>query len=289
MLINLKTPDSFPNNLPILLALYAGLSTLSFIFALFITEMIISGPGAAQIIGLAAAVVMGLAAAALAFAAGLAVSALCRIFWRQKPVSEKTQFQLRRTLISVVLLAAVAGCGTTIWQEFRQRPRTLYTSGIINKMQRLDVPEARRTESSFVLTIYKAEKDTTVPVSWNGKRVLFTDKKNDILLLNHTNREIIKIDMSSYSYVSRIRALTLRLQPGSREDLAVLAELGPASDRSMLLVYNPEYQLIYEELLRRTKRDSSLYSVPDPAGNNDLLVVDVDVPLIYACPAGQQH
>lgn len=282
-----KMSDSFPYNLPVLLGVWTGLSVLAFISALFITEMIISGPGAAQIIGLAFAVALGLIAAALGYAVGMIAAVLCRLYGNQKPVSVKAQLLVRRMLLGFVLLSAVLGCGTTIWQEFRQRPRILYTSGIINKTQQQDAAASGKRDAAFVLTIYKAEKDATVPVTWNGEKVFFTDTLNEVLILNHTNRELIKIDLTGYSYTSRICALPLRLQHGGREDLAVLVELGPASDRSMLLIYNAEAQLIYQELLRRTKRESSMHAIPGTTNTPDLLVVNVDTPVIYGCAANR--
>jgi len=91
----------------------------------------------------------------------------------------------------------------------------------------------------------------------------------------------MQIDLSAFDYITRVYAVPVTINDSTKKDLAVLVNLRSTSRRSVLLIYNAENKLLYQELLYRVRIDNLMKTVKDKSGK-EYLWLNLDTPIIYS-------
>lgn len=104
-----------------------------------------------------------------------------------------------------------------------------------------------------------------------------TSNAYDYITIMNFKGEIIfqykleKKDLLGYFEIIDLRGVPVRLDPLRKKYLSVIAKFRASSGRSMLSIFSPEGQLVYQELLNKTR---GINVVENPDGSESLLVGD---------------
>jgi len=118
---------------------------------------------------------------------------------------------------------------------------------------------------------------------WNNKIIHFKLLRdaNSLAALDAEGMKLMQIDLSAFDYITRVYAVPVTINDSTKKDLAVLVNLRSTSRRSVLLIYNAENKLLYQELLYRVRIDNLMKTVKDKSGK-EYLWLNLDTPIIYS-------
>jgi hypothetical protein len=276
--------NTFPKNLKIIFSIFPSTMFFAFLISAFVTEAMIGRPSSTHALGYFAAVIWSGIIAIIGFIFGIISSMLLKLFCESKTIFKKNPHTLSIALIVLIILSVIAGCALSYWSEQQQRPHVIADTGILKKLKDLPVKTVEEIEAKYVFAKYNPEEEETQNILWNDKKVFFNITDDDsVQILNSERDTIASTDLSKYDYARTIYALPVALQQDNRMGLALLVGLRATSRRSMLLVYDYDGKLIYQELLNRGRcREDVLASLIDEQGSNYILV-NVGSPTIYSC------
>jgi len=186
---------------------------------------------------------------------GLGVGFLLRLFLRksgERNLMSPSSFFLRLAVVVV----AVSGIGvwlaldSVVAYEKANAAQIIRDSGYFAKVKlnRDNVPSVTKRS----LSNWTFQQPNQPPFVWNTKQ--YTVRVTDSTLMTigiESQAHTIKHDFRGRTYLTEIEALPVKWSQKQPEYLAVLARLRATSFRSMLLIYDPNGSLLYEELLER--------------------------------------
>lgn len=188
-------------------------------------------------------------------AVGLSVGFLLRLFLRnrgERDLITPSSFLLRL----VVVVVAVSGIGVwlaldgVIAYEKANAAQIIRDSGyfVKAKLNRDDVPSiTKRTLSNWT-----HEQPNQPPFVWNTKKSTVRVTDSTYLTIDIEGQaNSITHDFRNRTYLTEIDVLPVQWTQKQPEHLVVLARLRATSFRSMLLIYDSNGSLLYEELLER--------------------------------------
>ena len=221
--------------------------------------------------------------ALIGFIAGSIVWLFFRIFGRTRLLSTNEIKVLKLILILLISTSAIVGIIKIVREAARYAPHVIYTSGEITKLS--NISYASYIQTSAVLVWKMSSKDSSgTPISWNGDRVSVYCNDTTIFITNQ-NQILNRVKLGNDDdiwYVSELYALPFKFQKGHPDYLAVLAQVRTLRDCSILLVFAPKEQLIYEEILKYIHAPSkSMRKMSNPADGREFLVAEVDFPIVY--------
>lgn len=276
-------PDTFPLNIPYVLAGFIGGCGAVFGFTALIAEMYLGRPNSTHALGFIFIPVYASMLFLACFAAGLVARFITGIFVAPRPVSSRGNKITTILFACSLALAFVSGVALIEVREIQQRPHVVFDAGRITKISPAAIKEKKRIQARFVFSFYSDEKKNE-SFLWNNREVYF--KKNDnymFSILDRKGNDLAAADLHAYDYIGQIHALQLVVDDSGKKGLAVLVTLRASSRRLMLLVYDPAAKLIYQELLLRCD-DNGISLLVDDAGR-EYLYSDVDSPAVY-CKKG---
>lgn len=262
---------SFAKKFPITLAIISGVFVASYMFTGLQTESIIGRPSSTHAIGYLFAPIYSVIVFIIAYLIGL----IFKYFLLKRgeiDLVNKSNY-LRNSAIITIILGIFSG-GTAYLQvaehvEFNA-PGLISNSASFKKTKysELEIPSV--TKSSELL--WEFDNTNHPPIKWHNKLLKFNVINSFFMgILSEQNTEA-SYDFSGYTYLKKIEALALN------KYLVVLVKLRATSSRSMLLIYDKEYNLLYEELLDRCGRKQYVGTTSDIDG--EVLVVNICEPFI---------
>ena len=172
-------------------------------------------------------------------------------------------------------------------EEAFHEPRVIETTGRIVRSDGLRTLEA---PSQAPLLWYWINSDETDDLAWNGRAVSLVSPR-DLTRVMPIRFEVragdlppINIDVQGFDSPRRIWGVTATLNGDDSESLALLVgmrnDLRESDHRALLLIFDPQGGLIYEELLRMETNTPQLWAMGTNLQSQDILV-DLGTPLRY--------
>lgn len=160
--------------------------------------------------------------------------------------------QLLIALCTTLILSAIAGYSAyqdVVATAAKQTPRVISNRGQFESLASLANDDNRVRVGSQI----QRKANGFEPLNWQGEPLAVALSDNQLRL--ELPKQHVVYDFTGYTYVSDIRTLT------TPQWLVLLVKLRPTSGLSMLLIYNQNGQLAYEELLSRcnTEQNMTLY------------------------------
>lgn len=216
----------------------------------------------------------------IALTAGVGAAVGCALGWIAGIRRRVGAFSRRIRTVGLAALAlltlggGIGGFASVVAYEEHARPRVIHTEGYVVRLPIVPADTSAETTAAFT---FDSLGTVDSWVEWNSELVSISHSEGWITLLDSDHHELTKTDLGSFDYVVRLEAIPFRVRFEERESIAVLATLRATGHRSMLLIYNPEGRLIYEELLERTKRRDgpSMWRLVERSQTGDILLVDV--------------
>lgn len=180
-------------------------------------------------------------------------------------------------IIATALVAPSAGWLSIVRYEKFNAPQLLSNAGNFIKSTH---PTAGKSMgiASFPMTWSRLEKRNE-PFNWNSHEFTIDVSSTLITLSSDSGESVASYDTRNRTSPSGVAALPIRFQPADAEHLCVLVQLRPSSRRSILLIYDPDQELVYEELLeRQRRREGQQYLAHLPDHGNEALFIDISTP-----------
>jgi len=119
--------------------------------------------------------------------------------------------------------------------------------------------------------------------NWNGQDVMLSFSEHRITITGINKNITIETSLKRYDYIREIQVTETKLLPAEQNCLAALADLRATSHHCMLLVYSPQGQLIYQEMLNRYS-PQVVFQYKDYIDSLDKLVVENGKLFVWPAP-----
>jgi hypothetical protein len=271
----------FPDNLPLIGVIWGFSIGLSYFGSLMFGELIIGRPSSTWAIGL-----LWLPAyAALPAIGGLALGFAFKLLFRKLNIFHElpaiSLLLLILPLIFSMYVSTSIGLKKIKALEALSSPHVVLTNGKVIKLSRVPVGNSIFMTASLVWSL-SSDKVPVHFIIWNKKQIAVESVENRIIVSDGQKQVLIETDLSSFNYVRELYAIPFKYDLLKEDALAVIANLRATSNRSMLLIYNADNILIYQEILHRTGiADDPLEVIHLPNKGEELLIVKVNTPVFY--------
>ena len=268
------TTTSLAKRLPRVFAAVAGLSFLSYLMSGLVMEMAIGRPSSTAVVGFIFFPIMSLIVAGIGYIVGLVARPfLSRRGERDRVDSSKLRRNSLLTIIVFAILGGIAGAMQMVLVERHNAPRLISNSGAFEVTPySKEAASAAKTRSTQIWHFTAVE---TLQTTWLDRQfAAYVD--GAVLELKADSTVLASYDFRSYSYITQVDTLPTRSSRGD-DFLAVLVTLRASSYRSMLLIYDDDFNLVYEQLLERCGGTGYMAATVDHEG---VLVVDLCSPFV---------
>lgn len=257
---------SIAKSLPITIGALFGFSLASYMLTGMFAESAIGRPSSTAAIGLFFAPIYSLVFAGIGALIGLILRPLMLMRGKRDAVNNSALNRNRLILIiSASLITGVTAALEVVAYEKHNTPQLLSNSANFTTQQHTEdsIPSANIKP----ILVWDFGNTNIIPTEWLGNTVTFNvaDSSNMSLLLNNAPQSTY--DFSGYTYVTEISTLPL-ISTDNTDYLAVLVRLRATSRRSMLLIYDKHYNLVYERLLDRCGRTQYIGIAEDISGKS---------------------
>ncbi len=267
---------SLANSMPLTVGVIMGAFVACYMLAALIAETRIGRPSSTAAIGFLFVPVYSGIVALVGVGIGFLVRAGLKNRGEKDNIPIK-HFLLKSAIVLIITsgLAAAIGIKGVVDYETLNVPQLLSNSGELHRTElfREDTPSVE----AHAKLIWDFQNESIEAITWNGSEVIANVTQSTKLDLNVKGIGVLHYDVGRYSYLSEIAAMPFPDDSDTDNYFAVLAKLRPTSFRSMLLIYDANGKLVYEELLRRCGRKQYMGIVDGI--DEQYLIVDVCSPI----------
>lgn len=255
---------SIARSLPLTLGALFGFSLASYMFTGIFTESAIGRPSSTAAIGLFFAPIYSLVLAGIGALIGLILRPILLMRGERDAVKKSVLTRFRLILIlSASIITAVIAALQVVAYENHNTPKTL--SNIANFTTQEHSEEGIPSVNKGSVLVWEFGNKNIVTTEWLGSNITFNVANSSNMSLLNNSAEQSSYDFSGYSYVTEISTLPL-VSSTNTNYLAVLVKLRATSRRSMLLIYDEHFTLVYERLLDRCGRTQYIGTTEDING-----------------------
>lgn len=200
----------------------------------------------------------------------------------ERDIVSLPKYLLATTSILLLSWFFAANIGIKQVEEFEDfnKPKLLSNAGnFIKAPLNQDVAPSVQTYAKLV---WDFERESIEPILWANKEAQVKVINSTTMKIIFKNAESLNYDVSNYSYITEVSAIEFPSGIGTDGYLAVLIRLRATSFRSVLLIYNKDHSLMYEELLDRCGRKQYMGIVDTIDGES--LVVNICSSFILTRP-----
>jgi len=265
---------SIAKKAPFSLFIIFGVFTASYMFTGMYAESTIGRPSSTAALGYIFAPIYSLIAGFIGYCIGFVLKFFLLKRGKKDIIRKKVFVKNRLLLIlAVALLSGGAAFKQMVDYEKFNSPKLLKNDKdfIVTKYSEQDIPSVT-TPSTLVWDFQNNEIETT---NWLNNNYNFTVSESTNLNIINGNTIEATYDFSGRTYITEISTVTLATS-ANNDYLAVLVKLRATSRRSMLLVYDESFNLVYEELLKRCGRKQYTGVTQDISGN--IMVINLCKP-----------
>ena len=277
-----------PEHLPLL----AGLTGAALLAGVGVIQtaarMSFGRPSSTEAVGFVVAPIVGVIA-------GVGIFALSSVLlWLLRRLNIKPAAAPIPTWVPVVLSMAVLGTlgvlfvrarADVLAEETARRPHVIRESALFAPLPQAPAALDGRAEAAIQYDL-TAPGEPATPITWNGRAISLDAMQEQVLIKpagDAAAKAIATTDLRGFDYILNLRALPVCTQPDGRQWLAVLAMLRATSQRSMLLVYDADGAVVFQEHLERRGMNSRLSS--GRANDADIVLVETDRARAWRCAA----
>jgi hypothetical protein len=243
---------SLAKSTPLILGIIFGGMFASYMFTGMFTETAIGRPSSTAALGLIFAPIFSLIIAGIGALLGLVPMFI--LLKRGERDRIKKSKLVRNAFILTILLSVAAG-GVAFIQvvanEKRNSPHILSNNGnfIITAYSESDIPSVAAHPS----LVWEFGNKNIAPTAWLGNQYIFNVNNSTSMQLITGSSTVATYNFSDYTYLTEISTLPITTSKNV-DYLLVLVKLRATSFRSMLLIYDKDFNLVHENLVRRCGR-----------------------------------
>lgn len=272
----------YPNSLPAICGFIGLVISASYYLSLMVFELVLAEPTSTWILGIFWLPFLVYKPAIIGFLIGFIIWLPLRILHKPRPISDIEAKYLKILILLSVLLPVVIGFSEIIIAISRYNPKIVYTTGNITKLHQIPFENYTTTNAHLTWKL-SDEKSSSTPISWNDNTVFVIAVSDAILLTNNQNKELGTFKFDDVNYLSELYAIPIRLHKERPESLAVLVKVRAIVRRPVLLIFNSQGKLIYQEIFReKYGKPNPMQRLIDTISGKEVLMLNMESPLIYA-------
>jgi hypothetical protein len=245
---------SLAKRLPRAFAAIAGLTVLSYLMSGLLMEIAIGRPSSTAAIGFIFFPIASLIVAGIGYVVGLVARPfLLRRGERDRVDSSKLRRNSVLTIIVFAIPAGIAGAMHMVQVERHNEPRLISNSGAFELKAYPSKDDSKEAAPALGIRSTQIWHFGTVELpqtTWLDRQLAAHVVDGRVLELKADSTVLASYDFRDYSYITQVDTLPIRSSQGD-DFLAVLVHLRATSYRSMLLIYDEDFNLVYEHLLER--------------------------------------
>lgn len=156
-------------------------------------------------------------------------------------------------------------------------PGVIYTDGRISKRS---IPQKAIVENAK--SISSEQKEKSKQILWNDEKMTLSFTDDTIKIVDSNGDMIVEALLHHYDYIREITLVKAQLFQNEKQYLAILADLRTTSRHAMLLIYSPEGEIVYQELLEERSDTIEIDSGKLPTLNIEELIVKNQECFVYS-------
>jgi hypothetical protein len=266
---------SFPNCLPLVFAGIGCLVGVSYYIGIMITQLFVGRPSSTWIIGIFWLPILTYKHTLVGLFLGCIAWCLVKIFHRPQHLSMTARKSLWLIVVSLMLLSATFGGYKIVTLAKRFAPRVAYTS---NEIVKLEKTPFESVLISYPSQLWEMREKAAMPyIVWNGKEVTAYSIDESVIIRDKT-QVLTKIKLGTeddeISYIPRLYGFSVQFEKNAEEHLAMLIQVRAIRDCSMLIILNPQGQIVYQEIFNRIANPTqSMQKIKDKNSGREILLV----------------
>ena len=272
---------SLSKSMPLTVGLVCGTFVAGYMLSALNAEFEIGRPSSTAAIGYIFVPIYAGIVALIGVGIGFILKAVLKGRGEQDKVS-LPKYLFATTSILLLSWFFAANIGIKQVEEFEDynKPKLLSNTGkFVKTSLNRDVAPTTRTYAKLV---WDFERESIEPILLANGNAQAKVINSTLLKIIFKNAKSLSYDVSNYSYITEVSALNYPSDAKNDSYLVVLVRLRATSFRSIILIYNQEHQLVYEELLDRCGRKQYLGTVDTIDGEG--LIVNLCSPFILTKP-----
>ena len=239
---------SVVNTLPIIFAILLGTYQAIYFYTLIEVSGAIGRPSSTHAIGYLFVPIYAVIAAVIGGVIGVVTKVALLKF-----IAERYVGLLKISVGTIIGVALIAYFASSLAhqravqaEEFNQ-PRVLSNRASFDVVKSI---EGKVDIEFYPGMIWSSMGRINYALDWKGRNLSFDVRDYTKMKVSSSKGTEFSYDFSPFSYLTELRAL--RLENSHGEDyLAILATLRATSRRSILLIYDDNLELVYEQLIER--------------------------------------
>jgi hypothetical protein len=270
-----KSILSFPNYIPLILAGIGCLVGVSYYLGIMITQLFVGRPLSTWIIGIFWLPFLTYKHTLVGLFLGCFAWCLVKIFHRPQQVSMTARKTLWILVVSLMLLSATFGGYKIVMLVKRFAPRVVYNS---NEIVKLEKTPFESVLISYPSQLWEMREKPAMPfIIWNRKEVT-TYSVDESVIIRDKTQVLTKIRLGTEDdeiyYIPRLYGFSVQFKKDANEYLAMLIQVRAISNCSMLIILNPEGQIVYQEIFERiTTPTQSMQKIKDKNSGREILLI----------------
>jgi hypothetical protein len=274
---------SFPSNLPLIGAGLGCLVGVAYYLGIMFTQLFVGRPPSTWIIGIFWLPFLTYKHALVGLFLGCFAWCLVKIFHRPQQVSKTVRKRLWFLVVSLMFVSATLGGYKIVAMAKGFAPRVAYTSNEIVKLEKSPFESALIIHPSQLWEM--SEKSSEQYIAWNGREVTAYGIDDSLVITDKTQvlkRIKLGTDDDEIRYIPRLYGFSVRFEKSVEEHLVLVVQVRAINDCSMLIILDPQGQLVYQEILRRIVRPTeSVRKMKDQNNGREVLIIGDKRTVIY--------
>lgn len=279
----MKLRLSYPNSLPIIGGIAGSLMSVSYYLGIMFSQLFVGRPPSTWILGFFWLPVFIFKPALIGLLIGSATWLMFRPFNSPRPLSPTEAKILKMFLIFLISTSALAGIIKIVKEASHYAPHIVYTSDEITKTNGIPFQSYNLANAVQTWETRAFEESLSTPISWNGETITVYSVDDSMVIANQNQIvKRMKLGNDDIRYMPDVYAIPVRFNKNKPDYLAVLVEARAIRDCYILLIFNAQGQLSFQEILKETKRTSNpMQKITNTADGQEALIVDVDSLIVY--------
>jgi hypothetical protein len=274
---------SFPNYLPLLGAGMGYLLGVSYYFGLMIMQFFVGRPSSTWIIGILWLPFLTYKHTLIGLCLGCIAWCIVKVLHHPRQVSKTTKWILGVLVASIMLISAAFGGLKTVVMASHFAPQVIYTSNEIIKIKKVPFGSTLTIHPSLLWKM--TEKSSGQSIVWNGKEIhAYGD--GDSLIIRDKAQVLTQIKLGTEEdeirHIHQVYGFPIQFEKKAGEHLAMLMRVRAIRDCWILIILNPQSQLVYKEILKEIENPiQSMQKIKDQNSGKEVLIITDKQTSIY--------
>lgn len=220
------------------------LGVVFFAISSFITESVAGLPSSTGCLIFIFILPYAIGISCFGMVAGLLIGCILKMTFKIKQINTK-KFMIVFVILASTILVVSTIIGYMVQMKYTKdnTPRIIIDKGVITKKPYDEII------NSQIQNFPSSSNDKNKEVHWNNDNIRITFTEHSVNILDSSGNVYLTKSLEGYDYIREVKAMPIKFFNDQAEYLAIIAILRATSFHAILLIYDYEGVLIFQELL----------------------------------------